>query len=152
KNDRKVTLRFNQGFAGADAPEVRRSQLEAGSAQAALSGLVHGTQRGGPLLPLDNVPRIEQEHARLKREIHVHSSAYELLGRQVERPRATEARPAGRAELLDAPSDPRLPARPSRVVLLVEGLLAGLLFGLLLAVWPRTPFTRLKTDLPRTNR
>jgi uncharacterized protein involved in exopolysaccharide biosynthesis len=152
KNDRKVTLRFNQGFAGADAPEVRRSQLEAGSAQAALSGLVHGTQRGGPLLALDDVPRIEQEHARLKREIDVHSSAYELLVRQVEMARATEARPAGRAELLDAPSEPRSPVRPSRAVLLVEGLLAGLLFGLFLAVWPRTPFTRLKTDLPRTVR
>jgi tyrosine-protein kinase Etk/Wzc len=152
KNERKVTLHFNQGFAGAEAPEARRSQLEAGSAQAALSGLVHGNQRGGPLLPLDNVPRIEQEHARLKRETDAHSITYELLVRQVEMARATEARPAGRAELLDAPSEPRLPVRPSRALLLVEGLLAGLLFGLLLAVWPRTPFTRLKTDLPRTVR
>ena len=115
KNERKVTLHFNQGFAGADAPEVRRSQLETGSAQAALSGLVHGSQRGGPLLPLDNVPRIEQEHAKLKREIDAHSVTYDLLVRQVEMARATEARPAGRAELLDAPSEPRCqtPRRPS---------------------------------------
>src|SRR5215510_11311598 len=84
KNERKVNLHFNQGFAGADAPEVRRSQLEAGSAQAALSGLVHGNQRGGPLLPLDNVPRLEQEHSRLQRQISGDNYTYELLVKQLE--------------------------------------------------------------------
>ena len=147
KNERKVNLHFNQGFAGAEAPEVRRSQLEAGSAQAALSGLVHGSQRGGPLLALDNVPRIEQEHARLKRQIDGDNYSFELLVKQLEMARATEVRPAGRAELLDAPSEPHQPVRPSRKVLVVQGMFAGLLLGLLWAVWPR-PFTRLKTDLP----
>jgi uncharacterized protein involved in exopolysaccharide biosynthesis len=136
KNERKVSLHFNQGFAGADSPEVRRSQLEAGSAQAALQGLVHGNSRG-PLLALDNVPRLEQEHARLKRQIDTHSSLYDVLVRQVEQLRAAETRPGGRAELLDTPSEPRKPVRPSRVVLLIQGLFFGLLIGLVLVVWPR---------------
>ena len=152
KNERKVTLHFNQGFAGAEAPEVRRSQLETGSAQAALSGLVHGNQRGGPLLPLDNVPRLEQEHSRLQRQISGDNYTYELLVKQLEMARASEVRPTAGAELLDAPSEPRQPVRPSRRVLVAEGMFVGLLLGLLLAVWPRTPFTRLKTDLPQTAR
>jgi uncharacterized protein involved in exopolysaccharide biosynthesis len=152
KNERKVTLHFNQGFAGADAPEVRRSQLETGSAQAALSGLVHGSQRGGPLLPLDNVPRIEQEHSRLQRQISGDNYTYELLVKQLEMARASEVRPTAGAELLDSPSEPRQPVRPSRKALVAEGMFVGLLLGLLLAVWPRTPFTRLKTDLPQTVR
>jgi len=152
KNERKVNLHFNQGFAGADAPEVRRSQLETGSAQAALSGLVHGSQRAGPLLPLDNVPRLAEENSRLQRQIAGDNYTYELLVKQLEMARATEVRPAGRAEPLDAPSEPRQPVRPSRRALLAEGMFVGLLFGMLLAVWPRTPFTRLKTDLPQTVR
>jgi uncharacterized protein involved in exopolysaccharide biosynthesis len=152
KNERKVNLHFNQGFAGADAPEVRRSQLETGSAQAALSGLVHGSQRAGPLLPLDNVPRLAEENSRLQRQIAGDNYTYELLVKQLEMARATEERPAGRAEPLDAPSESREPVRPYRKALLAEGMFVGLLFGLLLAIWPRTPFTRLKTDLPQTAR
>src|SRR5215831_14036159 len=149
KNERKVNLHFNQSFAGAEAPEVRRSQLEAGSAQAALSGLVHGTQRG-PLLALDNVPRLEEEHARLKRQIDTNGALYDLMVRQVEQLRSAEARPGGRAELLDAPSEPRKPVRPSRLGVLIEGLFVGLLLGVLLAVWPRTPFTPLRPKVARS--
>lgn len=141
KNERKVSLHFNQGFAGADSPEVRRSQLEAGSAQAALQGLVHGNSRG-PLLALDAVPRLEQEHARLKREIDIKSSMLDVLARQVETLRGAETRPGGRAELLDTPSETRKPVRPSRVVLLVQGLFFGLLVGLVLVVWPRRSVRR----------
>lgn len=141
KNERKMSLHFNQGFAGADAPEVKRSQLEAGSAQAALQGLVHGGSQRGPLLALDSVPRLEQEHARLKRQIDTYNALYEVLVRQVEQLRAAESRPGGRAELLDAPVEALKAARPSKVALSIEGLLVGLIFGLALVVWPRTPFT-----------
>jgi uncharacterized protein involved in exopolysaccharide biosynthesis len=134
KSQSKVSLHFNQAFAGADSPEVQRSQLEAGSAQAALKSMSHS---GGALLALDNVPRLEQEHARLKRQIDTYSSLYDVLVKQVETLRSAETRPGGRAELLDMPSEARNPVRPSRLALLVQGFFCGLLIGLFLVVWPR---------------
>ena len=144
KNNKKVQLNFDQKFAAADAPEVQRGQLEAGGAQAVLQGLVHGDTQRGTLLALDKFPRLEQEHARLKRDIDTNNATYEFLAHQVEQLRAVEARPGGRAELVDAPSDPTAPVRPSRFSLMVEGCFVGLLLGLLLVVWPRARFTEVR--------
>ena len=143
KSQSKVSLHFNQAFAGADSPEVQRSQLEAGSAQAALRSMSHS---GGPLLALDNVPRLEQEHARLKRQIDTYTSLYEVLVRQVEMLRSAETRPGGRAELLDNPSEPDRPFRPSRLTLEIQGFFGGLFLGLFLVVWPRGSFRRARRD------
>lgn len=140
KTEKKIGLHFAQGFGGAESPEVRRSQLEAGGASAALQGLVHRGTRSGPLLALDDLPRLQAEHARLKRDVDVNAYNYELLARQVEQFRAAETRPGGRAELVDAPIEPRDRSRPSRLYLGMEGMFLGLLFGLALAVWPRARF------------
>jgi tyrosine-protein kinase Etk/Wzc len=140
KTEKRIGLYYAQGFGGAESPEVRRSQLEAGGAQAALQGLVHrgstGT-RSGPLLALDDLPRLQEEHARLKRDVDVNAASYEILARQVEQLRAAEARPGGRAEPVDAPIVPQGRSRPSRLWLAIEGAFLGLLLGSVLAVWPR---------------
>jgi uncharacterized protein involved in exopolysaccharide biosynthesis len=143
KSQSKVSLHFNQGFAGADSPEVQRSQLEAGSAQAALRSMSHS---GGPLLALDNVPRLEQEHARLKRQIDSYSALYDVLVRQVEQLRSAETRPGGRAELLDTPSETGKPIRPSRMALLFQGFFLGSLLGLFFVVWPRGSVRRARPE------
>jgi len=148
KTEKKIGLHFAQGFGGAESPEVRRSQLEAGGAQAALQGLVHHGPRSGPLLALDDLPRLEQEHARLKRAVDVNANSYEILARQVEQLRAVEVRPGGRAELVDAPIEPQGRSRPSRFWLGVEGMFLGLLFGLVVAVWPRARFILIRPKLP----
>lgn len=147
KNEKRMKLRFDQSFAGAESPEVRRGQLETGGTNAALQGLVHGGAGAGPLLALDRLPRLEQEHARLKRDIDVNSSTYDLLSRQVEQLRAVEARPGGRAELVDAPVEPKDRTRPSRIALALEGALIGFFVGLLLVVWSGSQFIALPPKL-----
>ncbi len=149
KNEKRMKLHFDQGFAGAESPEVKRGQLEAGGTAAALQGLVHGGRHPGPLLPLDNLPRLEQEHARLKRDIDVNSQTYDLLARQVEQLRAVEARSGGRAELVDAPAEPKERIRPSRASLMIEGSMIGLFLGLLLVIWPRSGFIQIRSGLAR---
>jgi len=146
KTERKIGLSFAQA---ADAPELRQKQLEAGGAQAALQGLVHGGERmqRGPFLALDDIPRLKQEHARLKREIDTNAAMHELLVRQVEQLRAVEARPGGRAELVDAPAEPRYPVRPSHFTLAVQGCFIALLLALLV-IWPRTQIIEVHPKLP----
>jgi uncharacterized protein involved in exopolysaccharide biosynthesis len=148
KTEKKIGLHFAQGFGGAESPEVRRSQLEAGGASAALQGLVHRGTRSGPLLALDDLPRLQAEHARLKRDVDVNAYNYELLARQVEQFRAAETRPGGRAELVDAPIEPRDRSRPSRLYLAMEGMFLGLLFGLAFAVGPRARLMLIRPKHP----
>lgn len=148
KTEKRIGLHFAQGFGGAESPEVRRSQLEAGGAQQALQGLVHGGLRNGPLLALDALPRLEEENGRLKRDIDVNSATYELLARQVEQLRAVEARSGGRAELVDAPVEPRERSRPSLSSLVMGGTFLGLLLGLFLVAWPRAWVMQVRPGLP----
>lgn len=149
KTEKRIGLRFAQGFGGAESAEVRKSQLEAGTASAALQGLVHGHQQRGPLLALDELPRLEREHARLKREIDTNAATYELLSKQVEQLRAVAARPGGRPELVDPPTESVRRSRPSRAMLTVEGSMLGVLLGLLLVVRPRSLAMVSAITLPR---
>jgi tyrosine-protein kinase Etk/Wzc len=146
KTERKIALPFAQA---ANAPELRQRQLEAGGAEAALQGLVHGSDKkqGSALLAIDDIPRLKQEHARLKLDIDINMAKCDLLARQVEQLRAAEARPGGRAELVDAPVEPRERVRPSHAAIAIEGAFIGLLLALLV-IWPRTPVIELHPKLP----
>jgi len=146
RTEKRIGLHFAQA---ADAPELKQKQLEAGGAQQALQGLVHGGEKmqRGPMLALDDVPRLKLEHARLKREIDTNAAMHELLVRQVEQLRAVEARPGGRAELVDAPAEPRYRVRPSHFALALQGCFIGLVLALLV-IWPRTQIIEVHPKLP----
>ena len=124
--DKDLRLHFARGYGGADAPEVVRDLRERRGTERALQGLLHDPQRRGPLFSLDRVPALEEEHARRRREIESLAARHELLQRQVEQLRAAEARPNGRAEIVDPPVEPRMRTRPRRVRLTLGGAAFGL--------------------------
>jgi uncharacterized protein involved in exopolysaccharide biosynthesis len=124
--EKDLRLHFARGFGGVDAPEVVRDLRERRGAERALQGLLHDPQRRGPLLSLDRVPALEADYARLRREIDSLSARHELLARQVEQLRAAEARPNGRAEIVDPPTEPRMRSRPRRPRMCLGGAALGM--------------------------
>lgn len=141
KTQKRLGLHFAGGFGGADSPEVRRAEREAAGARAVLSELLHDEGGHLPFLSLDALPALEQEHEQLRRAVAVSGAAWELLARQVEQLRALEARPVGRAEVLDPPSLARHRERPLGSVMAAEGGASGLLAGALLSLllsWRRS--------------
>jgi uncharacterized protein involved in exopolysaccharide biosynthesis len=123
--DKDVQLRLARGFGDEQAVEVRRAERERDAAERALTAL---RRKGdGTLLGLEALPALEAEEAQRRREIDRLAARHELLALKVSQLVAGEARPGGRAELIDPPSLPRERARPSRLGLGAEGAAGSLL-------------------------
>jgi uncharacterized protein involved in exopolysaccharide biosynthesis len=133
--EKRLDFHFVRGFGAPDAEEVKRAGREARGAAGALAGLEHGRPgSAGPLLPLDALPKIAEEHDRLKRILDVTAANWDQLARQVEQLRTVEARSSGSTDVVDRPATPRHRSRPARVMLLSEGSMVGFLAGCLLAL------------------
>jgi uncharacterized protein involved in exopolysaccharide biosynthesis len=130
---------FAVAFGGHEAVEVQRAIREREAAEHELQLLRHneGRRRIGPLLALSHLPELELEHARLKRAVDTLAAQRELLTLKVGQLKAAEARPGGRAEVIDAASEPVGRAGPSIVRFALGGALLGALAAALLVVYRR---------------
>jgi uncharacterized protein involved in exopolysaccharide biosynthesis len=117
--EKGLDVRYARGFGDGGSVEVRRGMRERDAAAGELATLRQNAAR--PLLPLDALPRLEQEHARLKRAIDAETARHDLLALKVSQLSAAEARPNGRAELVDPPAEPTQRSGPSRVKLAAAG-------------------------------
>ncbi len=130
--DKTLDLRFARAFGDHGAIEVQKGEHERAAASSELALLAHGgASANGPLLPLDALPRLELEHARLKRAVDEQSARHELLALKVSQLVAAEARPGGLAEVIDPPIEPRTATGPSMGKLLCAGTFGGAIFGAL---------------------
>jgi uncharacterized protein involved in exopolysaccharide biosynthesis len=131
--ERKLALDFARSFGGPGAPEVQRAEREHAGAARALLALARGDERAAVLLPLDRLPALQVSEARLRRAVEVELARRELVTRQLAQLEVTAARPAGRAELVDAPDEPRRPTSSSRLRTAAVGtFIAPLLLALYL--------------------
>src|SRR6185312_1580375 len=107
--EKSLDLRFARAFGHEQAYEVQKGARERSGAAAELAALRHGSGGAGPLLPLDALPEIAMEHARLKRAADELAARRELLTSRVSQLVAAEARPGGGASVIDPPT---LPTKP----------------------------------------
>jgi len=137
--DKTLDLRFARTFGDGRAVEVQRGEHERSAASSELWVLQHGgANTVGPLLPLDEIPRLEAEHARLKRAVDEQAARHELLALKVSQLVAADARPGGIAEVIDPPVVPRVATGPSLGKLLCAGALgAAVLAALCVLVFAR---------------
>jgi len=131
--DKTLNLRFARAFGDGGAIEVQRGQHERQAAAVELEALRHG-RAGSPLLPLDDLPRLELEHARLKRAVDEQTQRHGLLALKVSELVAAEARPGGLAEVIDPPTVPTRPSGPSTVKLMSAGAFVGALLAALMVL------------------
>jgi uncharacterized protein involved in exopolysaccharide biosynthesis len=139
--DKQLALRFAQKFGDGDAVEVQRQRAERDDVLRELDQLRHA-RSAGPLLGLDQLPQLELEQARLRRELDTLGARHDLLALKVNQLRAAEARPGGRAEVIDAPVEPRTRSRPSALALFGQCAVAAALtaaLGLVAAARRKRP-------------
>jgi uncharacterized protein involved in exopolysaccharide biosynthesis len=133
--DKSIDVRLARGFGGPQSIEVQKSALARAAAEHALRQLRSGSGRA-PLLPFDELPRLEVEHVRLKRAVDEQAARHDLLALKVSQLLAAEARPGGIAQIIDPPVLPTERALGSVARLALAGaVLAALLAALF--VWRR---------------
>jgi len=135
--EKSLGVRFARAFGREQAYEVQKSSHERSGAAAELAALRHGNGSAGPLLPLDALPEIAMEHARLKRAVDELAARRELLTSRVSQLLAAEARPGGGATMIDPPTLPARPSGPSGLKLGGAGAVAGALMAALVVLFWR---------------
>jgi tyrosine-protein kinase Etk/Wzc len=84
---------------------------------------------------LADVPEVALQYVRLKRSVEVQTSVYTMLLSEYEKARIEEARDTPVVQVLDKAAPPNLRSRPKRKLLVLVGLLIGLAWGVLVALF-----------------
>jgi uncharacterized protein involved in exopolysaccharide biosynthesis len=135
--EKSLGVRFARAFGHEQAYEVQKNARERKDAAAELAGLRHGNDSDGPLLPLDALPEIAMDHARLKRAVDELANRRDLITSRVSQLLAAEARPGGGAAMIDPPTLPTRPSGPSGIKLGGAGAVAGALLAALVVLLVR---------------
>lgn len=85
--------------------------------------------------PLERVPRVALEYARLLRNVKVGEKVYELLVTEYQQARIEEARDTPTVQILDTATPPELRSRPRRKLIVFLGGLLGLAWACVVAVF-----------------
>jgi len=100
--------------------------------EAQMRGVEHEIQRRAQQIRA--LPQLEQDAARLAREIKLNSELYSALQSTAQQLRLVAAGQIGNVRLVDPPDGPELPLWPQRGLIVALGAAAGLLLGWLSAV------------------
>jgi tyrosine-protein kinase Etk/Wzc len=84
---------------------------------------------------LADVPDVALQYVRLKRSVEVQTSVYTMLLGEYEKARIEEARDTPVVQVLDKAAPPNLRSRPKRKMLVVVGVLLGLGWSVLVALF-----------------
>lgn len=124
--------RFRERTGIVDLDEQRRASVNQAAAQLLLGGAAAGARARHILPSLASLPRLEMEHARLKRAVDENVAARDLLFRQIQQLRSEETKPLARIDVIDAPIESHVPLHPSRLAWTVVGAFVGAGAGLLI--------------------
>jgi uncharacterized protein involved in exopolysaccharide biosynthesis len=122
--------RFRERTGIVDLDEQRRASVNQAAGQLLLGGPASGAGPRRILPSLASLPKLEMEHARLKRAVDENVAARDLLLRQIEQLRSEETKPLARIDLIDAPVESHVPTHPGRLALVLVGAIVGAGAGL----------------------
>lgn len=83
---------------------------------------------------IQSLPALEQDAARMARDIKVNTELYTALANSAQQLRLVSAGQVSNVRLVDAPVMPEKPLRPQRPLIIGAGAAAGLLLGLMAAL------------------
>lgn len=100
-------------------------------------------------IPLESLPSISMEYARLKRNYLILNTVFELLIQEVERAKIAEQKDSPTLKIVDKPSFPDEKSYPKRSIFAFVGLFLGLSVGVLLALLQDYFNNKLKNEVFR---
>jgi len=152
----EVQLRAMKTFATDANPDLIRAQQSIDELHKQLAQLQTAQSKeapGGFSLSAGKVPEASLEYMRKYRDLQFHETLYQLLATQYETARMDEAKSAPLIQMVDQAVPPEKRSGPPRVLIILGGILAGLLLGVLWSLAIRswrnmrnTPEKTLKLD------
>jgi len=84
---------------------------------------------------LSDIPDVALQYIRLKRAVEVQTTVYTMLVSEYEKARIEEARDTPTVQVLDVATPPNIRSRPKRSLLVLVGLMIGLTWGSMVALF-----------------
>lgn len=129
-----VQMQAMKTFATEQNPDLIRAQQGIDELQNQLAKLETEQSKEQPELfetPAGKVPEAALEYAEKLRDLKFHEALYELLAKQYETARIDEAKSAPLIQVVDKAVPPEKKSGPSRTLIVLGGMLAGALIGIL---------------------
>jgi len=126
-------------YTSTNSEEYQRKQTEYREVVGQLHKLKADTKGGDhdfvrSFIPtLRDVPDVALQYVRLKREVEIQNTVFELLTNEYEKARIEEARDTPVVQVLDRAEKPSLRSRPRRKIITIVGAVLGLGWGSLVA-------------------
>lgn len=134
-------MRIMAHYTSKTSEEYQRKQTEYNEVVSQLSKLktndksTDGDMMRSFIPALSDIPDVALQYIRLKRAVEVQTTVYTMLVSEYEKARIEEARDTPVVQVLDAAAPPNLRSRPKRKLLMLVGLLIGLGWGGLVALF-----------------
>lgn len=138
----ETEMHIMSNYTSKNSEEYQRKEAEYKEVVGQLAKLQTAGKDGGDddlvrsFIPaLDDVPDVALQYIRLKRAVEVQTTVYTMLVSEYEKARIEEARDTPTVQVLDTASPPELRSRPKRKLLVLVGLLLGLGWSSLVALF-----------------
>lgn len=134
---KEVQIAAMRTFATERNPEYQRLLAEASAlrAQLARSEGTGSPQDSRVIPPAGAIPGAKANYVRALRELKYQEGMFEMLSKQYEAARMDEAKEAPVIQVLDPAIAPEFRTKPKRTILVLLGATAGLVVGILAAIW-----------------
>lgn len=132
---KEVELSAMRIFATGSNPELLRTQQELRALQVQLAKLEKSqSASGGFLVPTGKLPEASVDYVRSMRDVKYHETIFELLAKQFELAKIDEAKNSPLLQILDKAIPAESKFKPRRSLIVLSGLAAGFILGILLAM------------------
>ena len=133
---KEVQISAMRSFATANNPELMRLQQELSGLNVQLNKIQNGkvAGEGNPLVPTGKIPAVGVEYIRALRDVKYNETIFELLAKQFEVAKIEEAKDSSLIQQLDKAMPAEKKSKPKRSLILLGAIIAGLIFGILIAL------------------
>lgn len=144
---KEVQLNAMRTFSAPQNPELLRAQEELRSLQGQLAKLEQnqGGKDGSFMVPTGKIPEAGVEYVRASRNVKYYETIFELLSKQFELAKIDEAKNSSTVQVLDKALPAEQKYKPKRTLIVLGGLFAGFVLGLMLA-FMRAAYMRSKNS------
>jgi len=132
---KQVQIQALKTFATGDNSQLIQAQQELQGMQAQLARLSGSQQNPNSLLiPKGKVPQVSLDYVRRLRDVKYYETIFEVLARQYELAKLDQAREGAPIQVVDPAIVPDHKSSPRRALILIIGVFAGLILGILIAL------------------